>query len=159
MAEQCTVTVTYKLVALAQTWVVSLPREQYLWVPMSILTAPAVSLATAFFSPFILPYSHISTFSCIFSLSFPTQEPAQQPQVPINRGHAVHYFQRTWYPQLWTHRNSIQIIFLLTGKSCLAAVLVTDILCRFSCQPCLKHSLWTVIPTMNFLPWKARSGQ
>lgn len=124
----------------------------------SILAAPALSLSGAqhFFLPLfcLIPTTTSSpvTSSCIFSLSFPTQESALQPQVPIEAMQSL--FSKDMVPHLWTHRNSIQITFLLTGNLCLVAFLVTDVLIM---QVFL--TLFQGLSTMTFLPWKARSGQ
>lgn len=113
----------------------------------SILAAPALSLSGAqhFFLPLfcLIPTTTSSpvTSSCIFSLSFPTQESALQPQVPIEAMQSL--FSKDMVPHLWTHRNSIQITFLLTD------VLIMQVFL----------TLFQGLSTMTFLSWKARSGQ
>ena len=104
VVEQCSVTVAYKSEALALTLesVVRPPPPgelKHLWLPLRVSLKPwcsSASLTHRLFSPLILPYSHyhiiFGHFQLHLSLSFPTQEPALQPQVPINRSSAVHNF-------------------------------------------------------------------
>lgn len=103
MVEQCSVTVTYKSVALALT-LESLVRPpspgelMHLGSHWRCLSSPGVpqGLWLTDTPPLILPYFHhciiFGYFQLHLSLSFPTQELALQPQVPINRSSAVHIF-------------------------------------------------------------------
>lgn len=130
MAEQCSVvTVAYKSVALARLESGEQPlltkNSSTSGSSVSIHAAPAFSLfgQQPLFSLFcLIPTTTSSpvTSSYVVFLSFLTQEPG-----PC-RGHEC-IFSKDMVPQLWTH-NSIQFIFLLTGKSCLVAALVTDML-------------------------------
>lgn len=154
VVEQCSVNVTYKSVALALTLpsVVNGPSPRRACVPLApterILAAPALSLSGSqplfpIYSALFPPPHHLQSLPAA-SFPFPSQLRSQlcshkSPEIEAMRC----IFSKDIVPQLWTQRNSIQIIFLLTGKSCLVAALVADML---TMQPFLltqssKHSL------------------
>lgn len=112
----------------------SLPTKA--WAPRT----PTESTLQPQASASLLPYYTLPSF--IFSI--PSWE-------PLYTSTAQTHF------ELWTHRNSYTVVFLLLGKSCLVATLVAHV---EVIQPFLSTQfLWTVIPSVNFLPWKATGGQ
>lgn len=119
------VLLSYKLVALALPFEHGeqpLPRERKHLFPLSMLAAPALSLSG--------PQPPFSLYSALFpaphhlqslvAASFPL--PSQlRSQLCSHRSPQIEamqcLFSKDMVPQLWTHRSSVQIIFLMTGKS------------------------------------------
>lgn len=124
-----------------------LPHEQAPVPTVSMLAAPALSLSGPQ-PPFSLysvgfPPPHLLQSLPAASFRFPSHLRSQLCSHRSPKIEAMQcIFSKNMVPQLWTH-SSIQVIFLRTGKSCLVAALVRDVLIMQPLVNLVLSTLWS----------------